>query len=145
MATMSTRVVALVSGILLVIGSFMTWVTVDIGFAQFSTVGTESVDGKVTAAAGAIIGLVALLVGLRGRLGMLVTALGLGAATVAAVVLANEYLDVRQRMAQTDASEATATIGLGVWITAVGALVAFGVLTAALMRARRHAAEAAPA
>ena len=46
---------SLVGGTLVIVGSFLTWVSVDVGFATFSATGFENIEGKLTAAAGAVL------------------------------------------------------------------------------------------
>ena len=42
---------------MLVVGSLMTWISVDLGFRAFSAAGIETTDGKLTLAAGIVLGL----------------------------------------------------------------------------------------
>jgi hypothetical protein len=142
---MSMRIVVGVSALLIIVGSFMTWVTVDIGFAQFSTSGMDTVDGKLTAAAGVVVGLAALALGIKGRTGSWAIWVGLGAALFGTIVLLNEYLDVRQRIAEADPGSATAILELGLWITAAGALVALGALARMAISQRTDAGSVATA
>ncbi|NND03497.1 MAG: hypothetical protein HKN91_11995 [Acidimicrobiia bacterium] len=111
-------------GALLVIGSLMTWISVDVGFQAFSSTGTETAEGKLTLAAGIVlIGVGALLLsGIAAH--SAIAYAGAAAAVFGAVVLALEYMDVRARIADADGTGATATIGAGVWIAAVGVLLA---------------------
>lgn len=126
MSDLSKQAMAVAGGLLLAIGSIMTWISVDLGFQSFSTVGTATIEGKLTLTAGLIL-IAAGALAIRG-VGPL-TALNwlLGAAAVfGAVVLIAEYVDVQNRIAAADGSGASATIGGGVWIAALGAALAVG-------------------
>ncbi|MDJ0954656.1 MAG: hypothetical protein QNJ81_13345 [Acidimicrobiia bacterium] len=111
-------------GVLLVVGSLITWISVDLGFQAFSATGIETTEGKLTLAAGIVLiglGLVQLWRALTPRLFGYLCAL---TALFGAVVLLFEYLDVLERIREADGTPATASVGLGVWIAAIGALLA---------------------
>lgn len=113
-------------GVLLVVGSLMTWVSVDLGFQAFSSTGIETTEGKLTLAAGVVLiglGLVQLWRTLTPRVfGYLAVATAL----FGFAVLLFEYLDVLERIREAEGTPATASVGLGVWIAAIGALLALG-------------------
>lgn len=127
----------IVGAVLVFIGSFLTWVTVDIGFAEFSSTGTETTDGKLTAIAAGVMVVAGLLLLARGVVRTAGMYVGLVAAVFAAVVLINDYLDVRERIANTPGDQASATVGIGVWVTGIGCLIALGVLGWAIREAVR--------
>ena len=111
-------------GLLLVVGSLMTWISVDLGFAAFSSTGTETTEGKLTLAAGVVLILLALAQ-LRPVIARRVLAyVAAAAAGFGAVVLFLEYLDVLDRISEADGTTATAAVGLGVLVAGVGALIA---------------------
>ena len=118
------RAALLAGAALLILGSFMTWISVDLGFASFSSTGTDNIEGKLTAAAGAALVVVGLTLTMGGMVGRLSGWVGLAVAGFGGIVLLLEYLDVRERIAETDPSQASATVGMGVWITGIGAIAA---------------------
>ena len=128
----SKRVLMIIGAALLIIGSFMTWISVDVGFAQFSSTGAETTEGKLTVLAGAILMLLVLTMARDGSLGRISRLTALVAAIFGGVVLLMEYLDVQDRIAEAG-DQATATIGSGVWVTSVGAIVALAAAGWALM------------
>jgi hypothetical protein len=128
----------IIGAILVFIGSFLTWVTVDVGFAEFSSTGTETTDGKLTAVAAGVMILAGLALLVRGVIRTTGLYVGLVAAVFAAVVLINDYMDVRERIANTPGDQASATVGIGVWVTGIGCLVALGVLAWAIRDALRN-------
>lgn len=113
-----------VGAVLVFVGSFLTWVTVDVGFAEFSSTGTETTDGKLTAIAAGVMFVAGIALLARGALRTAASSVGLLAAVFATVVLVNDYLDVRERIANTPGDQASATVGLGVWVTGIGCLIA---------------------
>lgn len=119
-----SRAAVLGGAALLVAGSFMTWISVDLGFAAFSSAGTDNIEGKLTAAAGVALLAVGATLKMSGIVGRLSVWLGLAAGLFGGIVLLLEYLDVRKLIAETDPSQATATVGIGVWVTGLGALAA---------------------
>jgi hypothetical protein len=126
-----------VGALLLIIGSFMTWVSVDLGFTSFSAAGTDNIEGKLTVAAGGVV----LVIGaalLAGRMPVVPAGLAALVATgFGAVVLLLEYLDVRERIAEAEGTPASAVVGAGVWTAAAGAIVAL--LSATWIAARNRA------
>ena len=134
------RVALLAGAGLLILGSFMTWISVDLGFASFSSTGTDNVEGKLTAAAGVAVVLVGATLTMGGAIGRLSGWVGLGVAVFGGIVLLLEYLDVRERIAETDPSQASATVGMGVWITGIGAIAALVAVGHLLLTRRRAAA-----
>lgn len=132
----SKRVLMIVGATLLIIGSFMTWVSVDVGFAQFSSTGAETTEGKLTILAGAVLMLLVLTLARDGSLGRFSRLLALVAAVFGGVVLLMEYLDVQNRIAEAG-DTASATIGTGVWVTSVGAILALAAAGWALMARSR--------
>ncbi len=117
---------AVSGGVLLVIGSLMTWISVDLGFSAFSATGIETIEGKLTLAAGVVLiglGAVQLWRALAPRV---VSFLAAVSAMFAGVVLFLEYLDVLDRIREAEGTIATAKVGSGVWIAAAGALLALG-------------------
>ena len=137
MENVSTRAGVLAGGALLIIGSFMTWISVDVGFSSFSATGTADIEGKLTAAAGIVVLLVGIVLLTNTALHGMARYLGLAAALFGAIVLLLEYLQVQERIAETDPAVATATVGLGVWVTGIGALVALGALGGSMVGARQ--------
>ena len=122
----------IIGAALLIIGSFMTWVSVDVGFAQFSSTGADTTEGKLTILAGAVLMLLVLTVARDGSLGRISRLSALVAAVFGGVVLLMEYLDVQERIAEAG-DQATATIGAGVWVTSVGAILGIAAAGWALM------------
>ena len=130
--------VAVLGGVLVVIGAGLTWVTVDIGFAVFSTTGLDTNDGKLTAAAALVMIAAGILLAVtRGTIRTVAGVAGLAATVFAAIVLINDYLDVRERIADTPADQATATVGIGVWVSSLGCLLALVAFAVAIASDRR--------
>ncbi len=118
------RALLMVGAVVLIIGSFMTWISVDLGFTSFSATGTENIEGKLTVGAGVAILLVAAAM-LTGRVPARAAGFAaLAAAVFGALVLLLEYLDVRERIAESDPDVATAVVGGGVWTAAIGSALA---------------------
>ena len=115
---------AVSGGVLLIVGSLMTWVSVDLGFRAFSATGRETTEGKLTLATGVVLIVIALLqmrpVNARRLLGYLAVA----AALFGSVVLLLEYLDVLERIREAEGTPATAVVGTGVFVAALGAAAA---------------------
>jgi len=141
MNDMAKHVATIAGGVLLVIGSLMTWISVDLGFQAFSSTGTETAEGKMTLAAGIVlIGVGALLVS-RIWTHSSIAFVGAAAALFGAVVLVLEYMDVLDRIAAADGTGATATVGAGVWIAAIGALLALGATAWSVLAERTSVAK----
>ncbi len=129
---------AVLGGVMLGIGSALTWVTVDVGFTEFSSTGLDTADGKLTAAAALV--MIAAGISLaftRDTVRKLVGFAGLAATVFAAIVLINEYLDVRERIANTPADQATAAVGVGVWVSSIGCVLALLAFVAVIALDRR--------
>ena len=131
---------AVLGGVLVGIGSALTWVTVDVGFAEFSTTGLDTNDGKLTAAAALVMVTAGILLAFaRNTVRMVASITGLAATVFATIVLINDYLDVRERIASTPADQATATVGIGVWVSLIGCLLALLAFAAAIAIYRQSA------
>ena len=128
---------AIGGGLLLVVGSLMTWISVDLGFQAFSAAGTETTEGKLTLGAGIVLILIGLVQLARSLAPRAFGLLALATATFGFVVLVLEYLDVLDRIREADGTPATATVGLGVWVAALGALLALGSAAWATVDERR--------
>ena len=126
MNKISKQLGAVAGGALLVIGSLMTWISVDLGVQAFSSTGTETTEGKLTLAAGVVLVILGLLLARGLIVGRAVNYLAAATAVFGAVVLLFEYLDVRDRVAEAEGTIATAAVGAGVWVAALGALLALG-------------------
>ncbi|NQV05628.1 hypothetical protein HQ535_03685 [bacterium] len=113
----STMVVA--GGALLVIlGSFLTWVSIDIGGQTISSSGTgEGGDGTLTLILA--IAAVALAVFLLGK----GTARKIAVAIAAALILLIAIIDVQDIMSGGDLG-IDASVGIGLWLVVVGGVVA---------------------
>jgi len=133
MTKRATQGAAILGAILLIAGSLLTWISVDVGFASFSSAGTDNIEGKLTAVAGVVLLLAGLVVTRDDAVGLISRYVGLIAAVFGGIVLMLEYLDVRERIAETDPATATATVGMGVWVTAVGAIVGIGAIVVFLV------------
>lgn len=121
-----TKVVVLGGAALLLLGSVLSWAKVEAHFAgqTFSetTNGLEG-DGKITLVLALVAGLVFLFVPRAKVAGSLVLAAGIIAGLVAIVDIAdvnNKADDIREIT-----SNADATVGIGLWIVAVAAIVLF--------------------
>ncbi len=204
MSDFAKPVGVIIGAILVFIGSFLTWITVNTRFRTVSFTGTETTDGELTAVAAGIVLVAGLALLVRGRVQIVATVIALVAAAVATVVLvndfvstpgrqesaagaigvwlsavaagvvlvagltllvrgraqlaaafvglvaagyatavlANEYMDVRERIANTPSNQGSATVGLGVWVTGIGCLIAVAMSMWAL-RSALHSERAA--
>ncbi len=130
----------IVGGALLVLGSLMTWISVDVGFQKFSSTGLETTEGKLTVAAGVVVMAAGALLVSRISTHAVIGYVGAVAAVFGTVVLALEYIDVRSRIADADGTGATATVGAGVWVAAIGAVLALGATAWSVLDERKSVA-----
>jgi hypothetical protein len=102
------------AGALVMLGSLLPWATVSSAFGQISLAGTEG-DGKFTLGLGAaiIVGFVGGWVWLQGPAAL--GALGLSAYHV---------VDVSNNAAEVDSDFVRASVGWGLWLTFIAAIVA---------------------
>jgi hypothetical protein len=105
-----------------VIGSFMAWITVSLGFGSVDVSGTSG-DGKITAAIGIVAGLLALFGLTTGNQGKIVLA---GVLSIAgAGVSVFEWRHLASRIDALGTNEiATASVGTGIWVMLAGFVVA---------------------
>ena len=123
MTNVRPRITVVIGGALMIIGSLILWVAVDVGFATFSRDGIELTEGKITIAAGIVAVLAGLLMTGAGALGWLTSFVAFSASIVGGAALLTEYLDVMRRIRETDPDAAEATVGMGIWVTAAGVFV----------------------
>lgn len=143
MTNVRPRATVVLGGALMIIGSLILWVAVDVGFAEFSRDGIELIEGKITVVAGIVAVLAGLAMTGAGALGWLSSSVAFVASIVGGAALLTEYLDVMRRIRETDPNAAEATVGMGIWVTAAGVLV---VLAGAVwsMMAQRAARQEGP-
>ncbi|OFW65476.1 MAG: hypothetical protein A2Z12_09330 [Actinobacteria bacterium RBG_16_68_21] len=139
----------MLGGLLLVVGSFLSWATVSgsIGSAleeageKASQTGTGGGDGWITL----VIGLVLLVVGylaFSGKggvptwLGWTAAVLGLAMAVFEYFSLSSDASDINDLIAQTGL-DGKASIGIGFWLVALGAVVA--IVGVAMSRTKKTA------
>ena len=114
------QLVAVIGAVMVVIGSFLDWVTVTTGFGDIGVGGMEG-DGKLTVAFGglALLALLALL--LKPTSGGATLALIL--LLIAGVVLAIGYSNVSDSVNSVESDIARASVGIGLYVGVVGAVL----------------------
>ncbi len=107
---------------LLLVGSFVPWVTVDTAFGTLNKNGIDG-DGKLTAATG-ILALLLIAVGASTRERIL---LAVGAVISAAGGAIGIYdgVDIGRAASDITSNYATATVGIGIYVTIAGGLMGF--------------------
>lgn len=112
-----------IGGVLVVVGSVLPWVTATGAFGiSVSRSGVEGGDGLLTIALGIGIGLLGLTM-VRGRnLERWRVAFIASAVTLALIVL--DYFVIQDRIDDLSDDSIFASVGLGVWIVGIGALIA---------------------
>jgi len=112
--------VALAGGALLALGSVLPWATLSTGLGSTSFAGTEG-DGMFTLAFGAIALLVAVA-GFNGNRGAFATVAVAG--IVALVFVGWEISNMAEGVADVEGDGIRATIGTGLWVAGLGAILA---------------------
>jgi hypothetical protein len=131
--TLVLGVLSIVGAFLLLIGSFLPWATVQAFFAELSVNGFDAGDGKLTAAAG-FVSLILFVLGTTLRkwplflAGAIVCGLGGLVAGYDVINLSNEFGDADL------GGLAQASIGIGLWLCLLGALLGTATAIAALVR-----------
>jgi hypothetical protein len=131
-------------GLLIGVGSFLPWVTASTVFGSLSRSGVDrGGDGWVTLVAGSVITLLGLLTIRKANRGAnLLVAI---AAAVAFITFAIDLADVQGRISDLEGTSqgmALAGVGIGLWMVALGAVIAFA--SSLARRSRRRAAMAQP-
>lgn len=120
-------VVVLIGGGLVLLGSFLPWITATAAFV--GTISRSGIDGGGDGLITAGIGLVIVVAGLLGFASpgaVSVARLGAVVAGIAAVALGIlEINSVNARIASLDVQTATATVGMGLYAVILGGIVAF--------------------
>lgn len=111
-------------GGLIALGSFLPWITVSTAFGTISRSGLDGGDGAVTLVCGTAIGVIGGYI-VSGRSLTRGTRIVLWIAlVVAAVVWGLDFVDIRDRVASVDSEFALGGVGSGMWVMAVGGVVA---------------------
>ncbi len=108
-----------IGGAIVVLSAFLPWVSASALFASISKVGVEG-DGVFTAAAGVVV----ILAGLAGISTSWAWVVALVAALAAGGIGVMDLQDVQARIAGLESEAFVAQVGLGLWGTVAGALVA---------------------
>jgi len=111
------RLVALVGAVMVVLGSFLDWATVDSAFGSLGVGGMEG-DGKLTLVAGLVAGVLLLLV--RGRAGGIVGAVLLA---IAALIGFVDYGNVQEMVDAVESEFARASVGVGLYLVIAGGIL----------------------
>lgn len=119
--TMVTTTVGVVGALLVVVGSFMPWATLTSGFGSASMAGTDG-DGRLTMIAGLALAVLAVSAGVHPTW-WLRTVYLLAAALVAATTVL-EIIWAGDRAAEASSELAVASVGPGLYMLLVGALIA---------------------
>jgi hypothetical protein len=115
----------LIGGALVGVGSFMPWIAASTIFGTVTQSGMSG-DGVFTLAAGVIIGFVGGML-LSGSLATRFTRSLLWTAIVlVTLVWIFDFIDIRNRVELVDTAFSTGSVGYGMWLMAVGAVVAVG-------------------
>lgn len=133
----SKQYVSLIGAIMVVVGSFLDWLTADSIFGSIGVKGIDG-DGKFTAAAGGLVILSLLIGSMKQAAVASVVLLG-----IAGVIGFADYLDVQDRIESIDAEAIRASVGTGLWLVLAGAIVGVigGILT---LTGEKVAGEPAP-
>jgi hypothetical protein len=124
-------IVVLAGGAVLILGALLPWATASVGFISVSKAGTSG-DGVITL----VIGLGVLAIGwvaLGRRPHRAAVILGLVAGGIAGAVAIYDIADVSNAISQTRSSLVHASVGIGLWITA---LAAVGVIVGSIMKSK---------
>ncbi len=133
-------VLSLIGGGLVLLGSFLTWATVTVGIGSLGVSGTVGVsgtdgDGQITL----VLGLVIVGIGVVGLMGRpRFWLISLIAGCLAALVAVIDIVDVSRTVSQVQGAYMHASVGIGLWVVLVGAVV--GVVGAWFLRAGRSSA-----
>ncbi len=129
-------ILVLGGGVLLVVGSFLPWATASTVFGSLSRSGVDGGDGWITTIIGALILLFGAMTLRQASRGLnLLIAVG---AAIAFLIFVFDLVDVNNRIASIEAEGqglALGTVGFGLWLVGLGAIVAF---FASFFRRRWH-------
>jgi Protein of unknown function (DUF2510) len=116
--------ILLVGAAALVVGALLPWATASAGFISVSKAGTDG-DGVITLVLGAVIALFALFA-LKPQPHQLAVLVGAGAGLAAGGVAIYDIVNVSDAVtnAQSQSSLVHASVGSGLYVTAVGAAIA---------------------
>ena len=120
----------LVGGVVIVVGSFLPWITATSVFGSLSRNALDG-DGRLTLAAGVILALIGAVEVSSGTSRRPAKILGWVMVIVVGLVFAVDFSDLQERLdlVSSELIGASASIGPGLWLLAVGALIAvIGVL-----------------
>ena len=110
----SPRILVAAGAAAVIFGSLMPWVSISTGFGSITKNGIEG-DGVITLIAGAVV-LVLVFVGKY--VGSLIVS------ALATALLIFEIVDVNRAIDDIDSDFATASVGWGLWLSTVGAVIA---------------------
>jgi len=126
-----SRIVGTLGGVTVVVATFLAWVTVVVGpsgplgaDALASARGIEQTEGKITLVAGVTIVIAAVALKREDRFADWAPLVGSAAAILAAVVMFLALVDLQAKLAAAVLVGSEVSIGIGVWMTGVGAVVA---------------------
>jgi hypothetical protein len=120
------QVTAAAGGLLVAVAAFLVWITVEVGGSATlqTSPGIDQSEGRITLAAGVVVVAAAGLLSVRGRAGQWAPLLGVAASILAAIVMFVALVDVQSTAGAALAAGSAVSIGIGVWLTGIGALVA---------------------
>lgn len=116
----TASILALIGAVLLGIGSFLAWATVASVFGSISVNGMDG-DGQLTAAAGTIAAIL-FLVGALGSSGFHIA--GVVFAGLGGAVAAYDLVNITNTFAEYSSDGVAASVGVGLYVCVVGAVVA---------------------
>ena len=118
--------IALVGAVLIAIGSFLPWVSVEAGGFSDSKTGIEG-DGTITLFLAVVIGVIAAIALSRGALPKAAAIIAIIAAVIAIAIAVIDFIDIQSRISDVEdesAGLASASMGLGMWVLIVGSIAA---------------------
>ena len=126
-----SHIITAFGGGVVVLAAFLGWVSVEVGpsgllrsDALASASGFDQTEGKITLVAGLVIVATAVALTRHGRLSHWAPLIGVAAAIVAAVLMFVTLADLQQKAAAAVVAGTSVSIGIGVWLTGLGAVLA---------------------
>ncbi len=126
-----SHIITALGGAVVVLAAFLVWVSVEVGpngllrsDGLATAPGFDQTEGKITLVAGLVIVAAAMALTRGGRISHWAPAIGVAAAIVAAVFMFVTLADLQQKAAAAVVAGSSVSIGIGVWLTGLGAVVA---------------------
>ena len=118
-------VLGILAGVGVVVGSFLPWITVSAPLVgTLSRSGMDGGDGQITLALGVVIGILSLVALSSGKASSVIRVLVMLGGIAAGAVALIDYQDLQKRIGSVDTTYVSATIGVGIWVIGIGAILA---------------------